>query len=111
ARYSNGRTFEQTSREYGAWMHVHAAEGYGVDRQFPNIIYIPENATLPLRTQMVSWTKDGQARSLPLLCEHYYVTPWGSKIHVDKHPASGRFRLIFTVGGGISWHKPCTVSG
>jgi hypothetical protein len=110
ARYSNGRTFEQVARDYGHWMHVRP-EGYGVDRQYPNVLYVPEDATLTLRTQTVSWTKGGKPQSLPLLCDHYYVTPWGSKIHVDKHPASGRFRLIVTVGEGIFCHKPCTVSG
>jgi hypothetical protein len=110
ARYSNGRTFEQAARDYGAWMNVHP-DGYAVDRQFLNVIYVPGDATLTLHTQTVSWTRDGQPRSLPLLCDHYYVTPWGSKIHVDKHPASGRFRLIVTVGDGIFCHKPCTVSG
>jgi hypothetical protein len=110
ARYSNGRTFGQLVKEYGEWMHVHA-EGYGVDRQYANVIYIPEDATLTLRTQIISWNKDGATRTLPLLINHYYMTPWGSKIYVDKHPSSGRFRLIVTIGEGTFCHKPCTVSG
>src|SRR3954469_14759858 len=41
----------------------------------------------------------------------FYVTPWGSKISVGKHPSSGRFRLLVTIGEGTCCHKPCTVSG
>jgi hypothetical protein len=110
ALYSNGRTFAQVVKDHGAWMHVFP-EGYGVDRKFPNVIYIPEDATLTLRTQSVTWTKDGVVKTLPLLIGHFYVTPWGSKIYVDKHPSSGRFRLIVTIGEGTFCHKPCTVSG
>lgn len=110
ARYSNQRTFAQVVKDLGSLMHVHE-EGYGVDRAFSNLIYIPEDATLTLRTQSINWTKDGVARSLPLLTGHYYVTPWGSKIYLDKHPSSGRFRLIVTIGEGTFCHKPCTVSG
>lgn len=110
ARYSNQRTFAQVVKDLGALMHVFP-EGYGVDRSFSNLIYIPEDATLTLRTQSVNWTKDGVARNLPLLTGHYYVTPWGSKIYLDKHPSSGRFRLIVTIGEGTFCHKPCTVSG
>jgi hypothetical protein len=110
ARYSNGRTFANVVSDYGDRMTVHP-DGYAVDNAFPNVLYVPEDATLTLRSQTVSWTKDGQPRSLPLLTDHYYVTPWGSKIYLDKHPASGRFRLIVTVGEGTFCHKPCTVSG
>jgi hypothetical protein len=110
ARYSNGRTFAQVVKDHGDWMHVHP-EGYGVDRKFPSVIYIPEDATLTLRTQSITWTKEGAVQTLPLLVNHFYVTPWGSKIYVDKHPSSGRFRLIVTIGEGTFCHKPCTVSG
>jgi len=110
ARYSNGRTFAQVVKDYGGWMHVFA-DGYGVDRTYPNVYYIPEDATVTLRTQSVNWTRDGAPKSLPLLTNHFYVTPWGSKIYVDKHPSSGRFRLIVTIGDGTFCHKPCTVSG
>jgi hypothetical protein len=110
ARYSNQRTFAQVAQEHAVAMHV-LPEGYGVDRTYPTVIYIPEDATLKLRTQNITWTKDGIARTLPLLTNHFYITPWGSKIYLDKHPSSGRFRLIVTIGEGTFCHKPCTVSG
>lgn len=109
-RYSNGRTFDQVVADYGAWMDV-KPEGYAVDKRFANVIYVREDAVLTLRTGRVEWKKNGVDHSIPLLTNHYYVTPWGSKIYLDKHPASGRFRVIATVGEGTFCHKPCTVSG
>ncbi|MEZ0265472.1 MAG: hypothetical protein ACAI43_12155 [Phycisphaerae bacterium] len=110
AKYSNGRTFDQVTREYPQLVDV-KPEGYGVDRAFPNVLYVPEDAVLSLRTQKVTWHRDGREQQIPLLRGNFYVTPWGSKIYIDKHPGSGRFRLIVTIGDGTFCHKPCTVSG
>ncbi|HYE21060.1 MAG TPA: hypothetical protein VEA69_21615 [Tepidisphaeraceae bacterium] len=110
AKYSNNRTFDQVAREHPALMDV-KPEGYGVDRAFPNVMYVPEDAVLSLRTQKVTWHRDGREQQIPLLRGNFYVTPWGSKIYIDKHPGSGRFRLIVTIGDGTFCHKPCTVSG
>src|SRR5688572_4201361 len=109
-KYSSDRTFAQVAREYGRWMDL-MPEGYGVDKAYPSIIYVPEDAVLSVRTLKVTWHKDGAERSIPLLADHLYVTPWGSKIYLDKHPGSGRFRLCVTLGDGTFCHKPCTVSG
>ncbi len=109
-RYSDGCTFTQISRDYGALMDVHP-EGYGVDKRFSNIIYVHDTATLSLRTQKITWNHEGKDRELPMLRDHFYITPWGSKLYIDKHPGSGRFRLIVTIGDGTFCHKPCTVSG
>ena len=109
-QYAGDRTFAQVAREYRYWMDVRP-EGYAVDREYPTIFYIPEDAILSVRTLKVTWTKDGQPQSIPLLIDHLYVTPWGSKIYLNKHPGSGRFRLCATIGDGTFCHKPCTVSG
>jgi hypothetical protein len=109
-QFATDRTFAQVSKEYARWMDV-KPEGYAVDKTHPSIIYIPEDAVLSVRSLKVNWTKDGKPQSIPLLIDHLYVTPWGSKIYLDKHPGSGRFRLCATMGEGTFCHKPCTVSG
>jgi hypothetical protein len=108
--YSNNRTFQQVVQDYGDVMHVHP-DGYGVDRNFPNLIYISEDARMDVRTLTVTWMKDGNLKSMPLLVDKIYITPSGQKLYLNKHPWSERFRLVVTVPEGTFCHKPCTVSG
>ena len=87
-------------------------EGYGVDRNFPSIFYIPENANVSLKNKCVSWTTDdGRHSKLSLSPDHVYIAPSGYKIRLEKHPAAPSWRLVGTVGEGVFCHKPCTVSG
>ena len=57
-----GHSFAEVAELYGGMMDV-KPEGYGVDKKFPEIIYIPHDAHFDLHTQKVSWTKDGIERS------------------------------------------------
>ncbi len=86
-------------------------EGYGVDRQYPKLIYIPENARMDLRTQTVAWDKDGQRQTLPLRPDKVYLHPTGYKVFMQKFPGGPSWRLIGTDAEGTFCHKPCTVSG
>jgi hypothetical protein len=86
-------------------------EGYAVDLTYPSIVYIHENAVITLEDQMIRWTWDGQERSLRVLPGEIYVHPTGYRIQMDRHPASGAWRLVGTVAEGLLCHKPCTVSG
>jgi phosphoenolpyruvate carboxykinase (diphosphate) len=108
--YSNNRTFEQVVQDYGDVMNVHP-DGYGIDRKFPNLIYVSEDARMDVRSLSITWTKDGHRKTLPLLVDKIYLTPSGQKIYLNKHPWSERFRLVVTVPEGTFCHKPCTVSG
>jgi hypothetical protein len=107
----NERTFADVVRDYGDSMIVHP-EGYGVDKRFANLIYIPENARASVDRQQVWWTdKQGREHSLPLKPAHVYMTPWGGKLRFEKHPGAPSWRLIGTAGDGTFCHKPSTVSG
>ncbi len=110
SRAYNGRTFDDVTRDYGHRMHVHP-QGYGVDRDFPSLIYIPEDARADLRDQTVSWTRNGERHSIPLLPDRVYMAPSGYKVRMEKHPAAPSWRLVGTTGEGLCIHKPCTVSG
>ena len=106
----NGRTFDDVVRDYRSWIDA-KPEGYGIDRRFPDLYYIPENARADLRLQTISWERDGTRHDVPLLPGKIYMAPSGYKIRLEKHPAAPSWRIIGTAGEGTFCHKPCTVSG
>ncbi|MDA0658134.1 MAG: hypothetical protein O2931_04345 [Planctomycetota bacterium] len=86
-------------------------EGFGVDKLFPNLIYIPENAKAMVQKQRITWPRPAGEASIPLLPGKVYMTPSGYKVRMEKHPQAPTWRLIGTVSEGVVCHKPCTVSG
>ncbi len=105
-----GHSFKLTKQLLGDQMVSHP-EGHGIDKRFPNLIYLPEDAEIFLLQQRIEWKKDGKQRSLRLLPGHHYLYPSGYKVHMEKHPDAPSWRLIGTVAEGLLCHKPCTVSG
>lgn len=110
SRRYNGATFEQVKEEYAGRMEV-KSEGYGIDKFYPELYYIPEDASADVHKQNISWTHGGQTQSIPLLPGRVYMAPSGYKLRLEKHPGAPSWRLIGTAGEGIFIHKPCTVSG
>ena len=108
-RYNN-RTFANVVEDYGNELDV-KSEGYAVDRQFPELIYIPENAVASVQRQRIDWQRGDVTESIPLLPGQVYIAPSGYKLRLQKHPAAPSWRLIGTLGEGVFCHKPCTVSG
>ncbi len=85
---------------------------YAVDRTFPNVFYVPENADFLVREGCVRWpVPDGGTHSLVLRDEEVYILPWGTKIRLEKQPGGTSWRLIASRADGVLCHKPCTVSG
>ncbi|MCP4156940.1 MAG: hypothetical protein GY757_55015, partial [bacterium] len=105
-----GHTFENVKKVLGDSLTLHE-DGYGIDNNFENIIYMPENAAIDLETQRAHWEIKGVEKSLRILPENFYVHPSGYRVHMEKHPASPAWRLVGTSGEGTFCHKPCTVSG
>lgn len=89
---------------------VHAA-GYASDLLYPEIHYLPEDMSIDLKQQDVTWTSKGEEQHLKLLPDNIYIHPSGYKIRMEKHPAAPSWRLIATAPEGTFCHKPCTVSG
>ena len=85
--------------------------GYAVDRHYPAILYVPENAEFNAREGFVRWTREGGAHQLTLLPEHIYVLPSGYTVRLEKQHGSAAWRLVGSVAHGTLCHKPCTVSG
>jgi hypothetical protein len=105
-----GHSFAEVVSLFNEVMEVHP-EGYGVDKQFPDIIYVPDDVRFDLHKQKVSWTRQDVPQNIPLLPDKTYVRPSGYKVHMEKPPGNRAWRLIGTVAEGTFCHKPCTVSG
>lgn len=110
ALVKNYNTFQDLVNCWGPYMDLQP-EGYGVDKNYPDIFYVPEQAKFNLPDQSVSWEKDGKTQKIKLLAKHHYVLPSGYKIFIKKQTGGYAWHLIGTVGEGVSCHKPCTVSG
>jgi hypothetical protein len=105
-----GYDFDEITYRYGAIMEVQP-EGYAIDKQFPDVIYVPQDLRMNLNSQKISWVKNGQSHNIRLRPGKIYVQPNGYKIEMCKHPGAPSWRLVGTVAEGTFCHKPCTVSG
>jgi hypothetical protein len=105
-----GHSFAEVAEKYATLMEV-KPEGYAVDREYADILYVPEDVAFDLNAQTVTWTRDGQPQKLPLLAGRTYVRPSGYKVHIEQPPAHTAWHLVGTVAEGTLCHKPCTVSG
>lgn len=104
------RSFDLVAKTFGDFIDV-KPEGYGIDKHFPDLIYIPENASATLRDQRIRWTRNGEEIEIPLLPSKVYMSPAGYKLRMEKHSAAPSWRLVGESAEGVFCHKPCTVSG
>ncbi len=106
-----GHSFEEAVALCGDAMTLQP-EGCGLDRQFPDIVYVHRRMrAFNLHKQTVSWKVAGAERSIKLLAEHSYVRPSGYQVHMEKPPGNRSWRLVGVVAEGTLCHKPSTVSG
>ena len=110
SRRYNGRAFTDIEREYSDFIVI-KPEGYGVDKQHPSLVYVPENARASLFDRTIRWTRADEECSIQLEQNKIYMAPSGYKVQMEKHPCAPSWRLIGTTGEGTVCHKPCTVSG
>ena len=103
-------TFEEIVRDFGDMMEVRP-EGYGVDKRFSSICYIPETAHVELRNQRIRWTNADGEQSIRLVPNTTYVLPSGYKISMVRRSVGGHWRVVGMAAEGVFCHKPCTVSG
>jgi hypothetical protein len=105
-----GHSFAEASSVYHDAMEARP-EGYAVDRKYPDIIYVPEDARFDLHKQKIFWPGGKTERSIKLLHGKTYVRPSGYKVRLEKPGANRSWRLVGTIAEGVLCHKPCTVSG
>jgi len=103
-------SFERVAELYGELMDIQP-EGYGIDRRYPDLIYVPQDLRMDLNAQTATWLKDGHKQSIKLRPGKVYMQPNGYRIEMQKHPGAPSWRFIGTDPEGTFCHKPCTVSG
>jgi hypothetical protein len=86
-------------------------EGYAIDKQFKDILYIPEDARIELNCQRISWNQDGAQQTIKLLPHTTYVLPSGYKVQMVQPAEGRRWRLVGHTAESRVCHKPSTVSG
>ena len=105
-----GHSFAEVSATHSERMDMQAA-GFAVDKLYPDIIYVPEDARFDLHKQMIFWANGETDCSIKLLSDKTYVRPSGYKVRMEKPGPNRAWRLVGTVAEGVLCHKPCTVSG
>lgn len=103
-------SFEDVKKTLGDIMEIYP-ENYGVDKRYPNIFYIQEDANMDIYKGKVTWSHEGKEYNLSLQPGYIFIHPSGHKIHMEKHPSAPSWRLISTFAEGTFCHKPATVSG
>jgi phosphoenolpyruvate carboxykinase (diphosphate) len=106
----NGLSYSEMVNMYGSFM-TENPEGYAIDRNYPDVFYVPQESRFSLIDQKISWKKGEEEISIRLHPAHTYILPSGYKIRMEKNPSVPSWRLIGAVAEGTFVHKPCTVSG
>ena len=104
-----GYSFADAVKLLGAENLDMKPEGYAVDKRFPNIVYMPEDAAFSLDQNTITF--GGGKHAIRLVPGKVYMLPNGYRFQAIHHPAAPVWRLIGTDGRGTMLHKPCTVSG
>src|SRR5690606_27921896 len=103
-------TFAEQSERFREIMDVRP-EGYAIDKNHPNIVYVPKDVRFNLRNLTASWINENGEQTIRLHPAKTYVRPSGYQIRMRKYPGQKEWRLIGTVAEGVFCHKPSTVSG
>ena len=103
-------TFEEVAEKYSSLMEFDD-RGFGIDKTYPDIYYVPQNVRINLNEQFVTWHGEKGTQRLELEPGITYVLPSGYKVEMAKLSAGEHWRLIGTAAEGTFCHKPCTVSG
>jgi phosphoenolpyruvate carboxykinase (diphosphate) len=103
-------TFEDGMQLLGE-MVERQPEGYAIDRRYPDIFYVPENAVFSVRDGFVRWKSGDVSARLTVRPGAVYMLPSGFRIRLEKQIAGTAWRFIGSRPRGTLCHKPCTVSG
>lgn len=106
----NNHTFRDLCRRLSDNINI-KTEGYAIDRHYPDIIYLPENARIDIRQMQIRWKGPKGQTQIKLSPALIFVYPSGFRVSMERHPHAPSWRLIGTLGEGTFCHKPSTVSG
>jgi hypothetical protein len=103
-------TFEQAMSLLGE-RAVPMPGRYAVDKLYPEVLYIPEDAEFDVAAGHVRWQSGEQRQEVVLRAGSVYVLPSGYKVRLERHPHGPSYRLVGARAEGVLAHKPSTVSG
>ncbi|MBK7688067.1 MAG: hypothetical protein IPJ35_03495 [Elusimicrobia bacterium] len=106
----NGLTFSEMTAMYDALMDV-KPEGYAVDREYPEVWYVPEDALFDLHSKTVSWMWNGKFQNIRLSPRNIHILPNGYKVGLSRQVGGQGWHLAGISAEGVLCHKPSTVSG
>lgn len=110
SKFTNSYTFNNVKALLGDRIEVQSSN-YAIDKKYPNLIYIPEDAYINTNTNSITWTYNNDIQKLILSPHKTYIHPTGNKFNLEKHKAISLWRIVNTSPEGVFCHKPCTVSG
>lgn len=103
-------TFERAMQLLGDRVEIRPNR-YAVDRRYPDILYLAEDAEFHVRQGVIEWPHAGETQRLTLTTGCTYVLPSGYKVRLEKQMGGQAWRLVGSRPEGVLCHKPCTVSG
>ncbi|SET87333.1 hypothetical protein SAMN05444285_12663 [Draconibacterium orientale] len=109
-KFDQPYSFDEAKKLLGNRIEVQEGN-YAIDKRYPDVVYIPENADIDVEKSSVSWKYKNKDYSLKLSPNKVYVHPTGHKFQLVKHPTQAMWRIIDTAPEGMFCHKPSTVSG
>ena len=109
-KFDQPYSFDEAKKLLGNRIEVQEGN-YAIDKKYPDVVYIPENADIDVEKSSVSWKYKNKDYSLKLSPNKVYVHPTGHKFQLVKHPTQAMWRIIDTAPEGMFCHKPSTVSG
>lgn len=110
AHIASGETFEKLVKQLEGGIEVRS-QGYAVDQQYSDIIYIPQDTKIDMREMQLSWQYNDEQQQIRLRATQTYIYPSGFHVQLKKHPHAPTWRLIGSFSEGTFCHKPSTVSG
>ena len=98
---SYNQTFAENIERFSKTMELQP-EGYAKDKNYDNIVYVPEDGRFTRDSQSIKWLYNGIKQEINLRPDTTYIYPNGYKVELRKHPKSPAWRLIGTCAEGIS---------
>ena len=107
---AGGQTFEEVRQQLEGGIDIQE-QGHAIDKNYADIIYIPQDAQIDMQQMRISWPDNDQEKEIKLRAARTYVYPSGFRVELRKHPLAPSWRLIGIFPEGTFCHKPSTVSG
>ncbi|GKT24910.1 PPi-type phosphoenolpyruvate carboxykinase [Aduncisulcus paluster] len=104
----------ENATKYQSFMKPNYDHGYAIDKNFPNLIYVPESTEISLPNRTVTFDNPahiGKTVTLPLQYGKIYILPNGYRVFLEHNKKTKVWYLVGVNAEPVFCHKPTTVSG